>query len=270
MLVSSGNLACKPHTNNPAESNKLKNFLAELHVHTVLSPCAGVEMIPPLIVQTALEHNLNLIAITDHNASENVSAVIKAAEGEDLTVLPGMELQTEEEVHVVCLFDTLEQLLELQALVDRTLPEIQNKVEFFGEQFIVDHTGAFIRRKEQLLITSTRLSFEEAFLAVNDLGGLFIPAHINRQAFGLISHLGFVPPDLDMDALELSRHITPETAVKTFPEIKKYPLIQSGDVHFLQDFLGVNQFTLQNPTISEIKMALKCENGRHFQIIRRS
>jgi hypothetical protein len=108
----------------------LKNFQAELHIHTVLSPCAGVEMIPPLIVQKALENGLNLIAITDHNASENVSAVIKAAKNKNLTILPGMELQTKEEVHVLCLFDTLEQLNSLQTLVDLTLPDVPNNINF--------------------------------------------------------------------------------------------------------------------------------------------
>jgi len=126
-------------------------------------------MIPPFIVQKALEIGLNLIAITDHNASENVPAVIKAAEGSDLTVLPGMELQTEEEVHVLCLFDSMDQLNKLQELVDETLPDVKNNVEFFGEQFIVDHTGEFIRRKERLLINSTQLSFDEAFHAVTKL-----------------------------------------------------------------------------------------------------
>ena len=132
----------------------MKEFKAELHIHTVLSPCAGVEMIPPLIVRKAIELGLNLIAITDHNAGDNVAAVIEAARREDLTVLPGMELQTEEEVHCLCLFDTLDQLDELQSLVDRSLPPIKNNAEFFGEQFVVDSTGDFIRRKEQLLITS--------------------------------------------------------------------------------------------------------------------
>lgn len=247
----------------------MKTYLAELHVHTVLSPCAGVEMIPPLIVREALRHNINLIAITDHNASENASAVIQAAEGQDLTVLPGMELQTIEEVHVLCLFDTLEQLEKLQNLVDHSLPEIPNNIEFFGEQFIVDETGEFITRKQQLLITSTSLSIEQAFQAVDELGGLFIPAHVNRQAFGLLYHLGFVPPDLPLEALEISRHISRRDAVETYPQIKDYPLIQSGDVHYLQDFLGVNQFLLQKPTISEIKMALKQEKGRYLTIIDR-
>lgn len=244
----------------------MNSFQAELHIHTVLSPCAGVEMIPPLIVQSAIKNGLNLIAITDHNASDNVPAVIKAAESEDLTVLPGMELQTQEDVHVLCLFDTLDQLAQLQTLVDFKLPDIKNNIEFFGEQFIVDHTGEFIRRKEQLLITATRLSFEKAYQAVMDLDGLFIPAHVNRDVFGLIYHLGFVPPDLSIEALEISRHITPDDAQKEFPQICGYPIIQSGDVHYLDDFLGVNQFLIKEPTISELKMALKGVNGRQLWI----
>jgi len=224
-------------------------------------------MIPPLIVQKALEIGLNLIAITDHNASENVLGVIKAAEGSTLTVLPGMELQTEEEVHVLCLFDTIDQLNGLQEIVDQTLPDIKNNVEFFGEQFIVDHTGEFIRRKERLLINSTRLSFDEAFHEVSNLGGLFIPAHVNRQAFGLIDHLGFVPPELDIDALEISRHLSLEESKKKYSQINSYPLIQSGDVHYLDDFLGVNQFIIEKPTISELKQAFHANNKRCFRVI---
>lgn len=223
-------------------------------------------MIPPLIVQSAIQHGLNLIAITDHNASDNVPAVIKAAEGTDLAVLPGMELQTQEDVHVLCLFDTLDQLLELQTLVDLKLPDIKNNIDYFGEQFVVDHSGEFLGRKKQLLITATKLSFEKAFQAVSDLGGLFIPAHVNRQVFGLFYHLGFVPPDLPIEALEISRHITLERAMKEFPQIESYPVIQSGDVHYIDDFLGVNQFFIAEPTIPELKMALKGEQGRRFSI----
>jgi len=225
-------------------------------------------MIPPLIVQQAIQSGLNLIAITDHNASENVPAVIQAAKGEDLTVLPGMELQTEEEIHSLCLFDTLEQLQVLQTIVDRTLPDIPNNIEFFGEQFIVDETGDFIRRKEELLINSVQLSLEEAFKIVTDLGGLFIPAHVNREAFGLIYRLGFIPIDLDLQAVEISRHITPKNAVLTYPQLADYPLIQSGDVHFLSDFLGINQFLIKEPTIAEIIKAFKGEEGRQFHLHR--
>ena len=244
----------------------MKTFRAELHIHTVLSPCAGVEMIPPLIVEAAVKHDISLIAITDHNASDNIPAVMQAAEGYDLAVLPGMELQTKEDVHCLCLFDTLEQIQMFQKLVDQSLPIIQNNAEFFGEQFIVDHTGDFIRRKDQLLITSTQFSIEEAYHTVTDLGGLFIPAHVNRQTFGLFYHLGFVPPDLPIEALEISRHTSPEAVVKDYPQIKGYPLIQSGDVHYIDDFLGANIFLIENPSIIEIKMALRGENSRKITI----
>ncbi|MEA3326178.1 MAG: histidinol-phosphatase [Chloroflexota bacterium] len=185
-----------------------------------------------------------------------------------MTVLPGMELQTKEEVHVLCLFDTLDLLAELQILVNHTLPDVPNNIEFFGEQFIVDHTGKFIRRKKQLLINSTQLSIEEVEHAVHDLEGLFIPAHVNRQAFGLLYRLGFIPPELKVDALEISRHTTPTKFLKDYPQNKGYPLIQSGDVHFLADFMGVNQLKLHQPTIAELKKALKGENSCSIEIIK--
>ena len=107
----------------------MKKFRADLHVHTVLSPCAEVEMIPPLIVQEALERNINIIAITDHNASANVPAVQKAALGSSLKVLAGMEVQSREDVHLLCLFENYETLAIWQSAVDASLPDMQNKVE---------------------------------------------------------------------------------------------------------------------------------------------
>lgn len=244
----------------------MKKFRAELHIHTILSPDGGIEMIPPLIVRKALECNLDLIAITDHNATENAPAVMKAAEGTSLAVLPGIELQTKEEVHCLCLFDTVEQLKKIQKLVDDKLPDIPNNIDLFGEQFIVDHTGDFIKRKETLLLNSTRFSFEEAFQIVNDLNGLFIPAHVNRKAFGVIYNLGFVPTTIPLFALEISRHISPEQAVILFPELQNFSLIQNGDVHYLDDFLGATTFYVEKPTIKELKFALKHEYGRNFEV----
>jgi len=162
----------------------MKTFLADLHVHTVLSPCAEVEMIPPLIVDEALQRGINLIAITDHNASANIRSVQKAAAGTGLVVLPGMELQTREEVHVLCLFDEVDQIEEWQKIVSKSLPPIDNRIDYFGEQFVVDSSGEFIRREPQLLLTSTDLTFDAACQLVHNLGGLFIPAHIDRPAFG--------------------------------------------------------------------------------------
>jgi PHP family Zn ribbon phosphoesterase len=222
-------------------------------------------MIPPLIVDEALERGIQLIAITDHNASANAAAVIQAAQGSELVVLPGMELQTREEVHVLCLFDRLEQLYALQAWVDLHLPPTLNNPDFFGDQFIVDSTGDFIAREERLLLNSVDVSLQQARQQVDALGGLFIPAHVNRMAFGLIGVLGLVPDDLPLEAMEISRHLKIEDALSKFPQLKGYPLIQNGDVHYLADYFGATRYTLEAPTIAELRLALQTSQGRAFQ-----
>jgi 3',5'-nucleoside bisphosphate phosphatase len=242
----------------------LKTYRADLHVHTVLSPCAEIEMIPPLIVETALERGIQLIAITDHNATANIVSVQKAAGGKDLIVWAGMEMQTKEEVHILCLFDTVEQSLALQELVSSKLPAVENRPDYFGEQFVVDETGDFISRETQLLLTSADISLKEAWELVSRLDGLLIPAHVNRKAFGLIANLGFVPEDIPIQVLEISRHLDPDNAVSTFPQIKGYPLIQNGDVHRLEEFLGANEYYLEKPTISELRLAIDGLEGRSY------
>jgi len=219
-------------------------------------------MIPPLIVECALDLGIRLIAITDHNATANIEAVQKAAANTPLCVLPGMELQTREEVHSLCLFDTLDQVMKLQTHVSNTLPPIKNQPDHFGEQFVVDETGDFIRREDQLLLVSSSLSLNEAWKIVNDLGGLFIPAHVNRKAFGLLESLGLVPTDIYIEALEISRHLKPEDAPILFPQIKGYPLVQNGDVHRLDEFIGTMTLNIAHPSINEIRKALHSMEGR--------
>jgi PHP family Zn ribbon phosphoesterase len=244
----------------------LRQFRADLHVHTVLSPCAEVEMIPPLIVETAVELGIDLIAITDHNSTANIRAVQKAARKTSLTVLPGMELQTKEDIHSLCLFDTIDQAEDFQKLVNPTLPSIKNNDDLFGAQFIVDETGNYIRNEDRLLITSSSLSLNVAFSLVSNMGGLFIPAHINRKTFGLIDSLGFLPPEIAFEAVEISRHITPQQARVDIPSIKDLPVIQNGDVHRLDEFLGSLYLEIEKPNISEIRMALQGHLGRSFKI----
>ncbi len=232
----------------------MKTYRSDLHVHTVLSPCAAVEMIPPLIVQEALSCGIQLMAVTDHNASANAGAIMQAAAGTRLIVLPGMELQTREEVHMLCIFDNLPALEKLQQIVDQHLPVVQNDVELFGEQFVVDHEGEFIRREERLLINSVDISLENAASQVQAFGGLAIPAHINRTAYGLIAQLGLIPEGFD--ALEISRHIQPADARKSYPQIGQAVLIQNGDVHMLDGFLGSTYLEIEEPTIAAIRKAL--------------
>ena len=226
-------------------------------------------MIPPLIVQKALEKGIGIIAITDHNASANVAAVRKAA-GQDLVVLPGMELQTREEVHLLCLFQELDGLLEWQRLVDSRLPDRFNRPDVFGEQFIVDESGDFIRREDRLLATSADISLDEAAREVSRRGGLAIPAHVDRKAFSLIANLGFIPEGAWIEAVEISRNMNPERVDQVFPQLKGIPRIQSGDVHRLDDFLGVNELVLEAPTLPEIRLALKNQGGRAHKISKAS
>jgi 3',5'-nucleoside bisphosphate phosphatase len=244
----------------------MKQFRADLHVHTVLSPCAEVEMIPPLIVQQALELAIDLIAITDHNASANVGAVQKAAGGTKLTVLPGMEVQSREDVHLLTIFESTDSLNTWQGQVDQALPEKSNNPSFFGEQFVVDETGELIRSEPRLLLTSTRFSIDEIFVRVNALGGMVIPAHVERTSYGLLPTLGLISEKWKLPALEISRHTSPERAIRSFPVLQAYPLIQSGDVHRLDEFLGTTIFTLDTPTLKEISLAFQNLYGREVCI----
>jgi hypothetical protein len=227
-------------------------------------------MIPPLIIEVALARNINLIAVTDHNAIDNISAVIKAAEGTGIFVMPGIELQTREEIHSLCLFDFLDQADRFFEQIKNTFPAIKNNAEYFGEQFVVDAAGEFIRREERLLIASSSLSLKEAWEKVNAFGGLLIPAHANRTTFGLLPVLGMVPTDIDLQVIEISRHLSFTQALSHYPQLGNYRLLQGGDAHTLEDIQGWNQFTILEPTISEILLALSGKSGRSYQNLHNS
>ena len=184
----------------------MHSLLIDLHIHTVLSPCAEVEMIPPLIVRRALELGLGMIGIADHNCAANAAAVIEAARDTGLTVLPGMEVQTREEVHMLCMFDTVGQVEAWQHTIDGALPGLPNRESFFGAQYVVDATGAHRYTEERLLATSTSLSVEQVAAGVAALGGLCVPAHIDRPSFSILSNLGFVPQGLPVTGVEISPH----------------------------------------------------------------
>ena len=245
----------------------VKTIRAEFHVHTVLSPCAEIEMIPPLIVEEALSKGIQWIAVTDHNASANVEAVIQAAKGTGLFITPGMEVQTREEIHSLCLFDTLDQINAFQLFIDNSLPPIENRPDYFGEQLVVDETGEFIRKETRLLLNSAAVSIRDTWEIVDGLGGMLIPAHIDRKAFGMIANLGLIPIDTPIEALEISRHLSPAVARSTYPQIGQIPLIKSGDVHRLNEFLGVNQLHIETPSIAELRKALLNMDDRSLTIL---
>ncbi len=235
---------------------------ADLHVHTVLSPCAEVEMIPPLIVRRALELGLGLIAITDHNAASNCAAVMEAAAGTSLAVLPGMEVQTSEEVHVLCLFDTVEQVLTWQGTVFDHLPDRPNPADLLGAQYVVNAEGGYVRTEERLLLTSTDLALDQVVGRVQTLGGITIPAHVDRPSFSLLANLGFVPQGLNTSALELSRSARTADLVAHYPDLARWPLIHSGDAHRLSEMTSALTLTVSGTTTAELVLAFSSQAGR--------
>ncbi len=243
-----------------------REYRADLHIHTVLSACAEVEMIPPLIVDAARRKGLDLIAITDHNATTNVAAVMEAARGTDLTVLPGMEFQSQEEVELLCIFDDLEQAARWQAEVTAHLLPLKNDPDRFGPQFVVDAQGDFVEEATAFYQGPAQIPLADAADRVRALGGLIVPAHIERPTKGLLGVLGLWPPNLAVDAASLRPGVRPSEARRRHPFLEDIPLITCSDAHWL-DAVGqvMTIFTLMGPPgVSELRRALQKVEQRDF------
>ncbi len=248
----------------------LKEFRTDLHIHTCLSPCAELQMAPSAIVKTASEKRLNIIAITDHNSAENVIAAKKAAESTGLTVLAGMEVTTNEEVHILAIFNDIEDVLKLQDVVYENLLHIENNApDLIGgfNQVVVNEKNEVLSFNNRLLIAATQLTAYSVADTIHSLGGLAIASHIDREVFGIISHLGFIPPDLKLDALEISPNTSLEKAKKIFDEYSHIPWITSSDAHNLNDIGKVSTgFLMHDSTFEELCMAIKGVDGRKVMI----
>jgi len=240
----------------------LKFFTADLHLHTVLSACAEMEMLPEFILERAQELGLNLIAVTDHNSAENAAAMMTAAKGTGITVLPGMEVQTREEVHLLCLFDTLEHVTYWQELVYAHLPRLRNREDVFGTQVMLDARGEAIGTNDRLLATSTFFTVEEVIQRVQGVNGLCIPAHVDRPAYSIIANLGFIPPELRIRGVEISHLVSPQDAHTRFPQLKRYSLVASGDAHRLKEMARRTTLKMAEPTVAELALALAGEGDR--------
>ncbi|MGI6538620.1 MAG: PHP domain-containing protein [Caldicoprobacterales bacterium] len=206
----------------------------DLHIHSALSPCSDDDMTPNNIVNMAVLNGLDAIAITDHNSCDNVESVMKAAEGR-IIVIPGMELQTIEEVHMLSYFTDLYSLLAFSKDLEQYYDGSPNRPEFFGHQLIMDEKDEIIGEKKQSLITSLSLTFDKAVELIKEYKGLPVPAHINKPSYSVLSQLGFLPPDLGLLLIEYSRNHP--------MDFQKYPecnFFFSSDAHFLGHILGRN------------------------------
>ncbi len=223
-------------------------------------------MVPPLIIRQAKRMGLSLIAITDHNTCDNVEPLVQASAGTGVHVLPGMELQSKEEVHLLCLFDTIEQCRQWQEQVSQKLPPLTNKEEIFGAQFVVDAAGEWVRTEERLLSVSADISLEEAVSGVQSIGGMVIPAHVDRPCFSLLSNLGMIPDSLQVGAFEVTPRFVPAVGLRIWPQLEKRCLVVNGDAHRLEEMRGRTWLTLETPEIGEIELACKGEKGRQVRV----
>lgn len=240
----------------------MRKFLADLHIHTCLSPCAELTMSPAAIVGEAARRGIDILGICDHNSAENADAVILAAQAKGVTVLPGMEVTTREEVHLCALFRCSDDALKLQELVYDNL-EGKNDETVFGLQVVVNADDEVMGCNERLLIGATRLGLEQVVEAIHQFDGLAIAAHIDREGFGIIGQLGFIPAGLALNALEISPALSFSEARDRFGEYGRYPLLCSSDAHQPDQIgIGTTPLLLEQASFEELRMALKGEGGR--------
>lgn len=210
-------------------------FKADLHIHTCLSPCGDLDMSPKNIVARAKDKGLDLIAITDHNSTRNVRTCIELGAKNNLWVIGGCEVNTQEEVHSLALFPNLEILDKFQQYLDEKLPPIKNNTSLFGYQVAVDEDDNIIYEEEKALIAAIEADLEEVAEKVLSIGGIFIPAHIDRSKNSVFSQLGFIPFDLKYNALEVSWRTTKEEFIQQQPRLADKIFIQSSDAHYVED-----------------------------------
>jgi predicted metal-dependent phosphoesterase TrpH len=241
----------------------MKELKADLHLHTCLSPCGEMEMVPTAMVRQFKAMGLEMIAICDHNSVENVMAVARAAEGEPIGVIPGIEITSREEVHILGLFRDHEALGAVQTLVNDHLPG-RNDPDTFGLQVIVNERDEPIGINTKLLIGATTLSLEEVVDGIHRLGGLAIASHIDREGFGLLGQLGFLPEGLRLDALEVSSRVSHR---EWNAKWKDHAVITSSDAHRLTDIgRGSTTFLLESPSFEELAKALARDDGRRILV----
>jgi len=201
----------------------------DLHIHSALSPCGDDDMTPNNVINMARHvMGLDAIALTDHNCAANIPAFSSAAEKAGLLFVPGIELNTEEEVHLLAYFRDVKSAIDFGDFVYDSLPDIPNNEKFFGRQLIYDENDEITGKKEKLLISALPYSFEECLSYIKDAGGIAVPAHINKSSNSLINNLGFIPESDLFNTIEVSKSVPGGE----YPGFKQ---IHSSDAHYLEN-----------------------------------
>jgi PHP family Zn ribbon phosphoesterase len=212
-------------------------------------------MTPNNIINMAVLKGLDFIAVTDHNTAGNLAAVQECAKGKDIVVIPGIELETAEEIHLVCLFPSVEEAEKAGDIIFKSLPDIKNRREIFGIQYLMNERDEITGEMEQLLLTATSLTIEDSFRITRAFGGVVIPAHINRTSYSIMSNLGSIPDNLGIKYVEIAPGCEYEVPSGYLPFL-------SSDAHTLGDILERTSFLeLPDKTIESLLTALRQDDG---------
>lgn len=230
----------------------------DFHLHSCLSPCGEEDMTPCNIAGMVMLQGLKAFALTDHNSCKNCPAAAKAAEEYGLIFLPGMELTTEEEVHVVCLFDALPKAMAFDAMVHGRILPVPNDPAVFGRQQIMGEEDQQQGEEELLLINATTIPFDEAFRLCGEYGGVAFPAHVDKSANSLFANLGFIPPGCDFTCTEVKNPSKLPGLYAEHPELKTKRILTSSDAHYLQDISEPEHFLhVEEPSPAGVLEALR-------------
>lgn len=214
----------------------------DLHIHSALSPCADNDMTPNNIVNMAVLKGLNLISVTDHNNAKNLPAIWEVAVKCGIMLLPGIEVATKEEAHILCYFKTVDAAVEFGNAIYKILPNIGIDENIFGEQLLFDCNDNITGKLDKLLLSSANISVSSLFDMAKDYDGICIPAHVDRSSCSIISNLGFIPADLNIASVEISSSDSLKPASRIYPLIKNFRTIRSSDAHYLWDILERESF----------------------------
>ena len=242
--------------------DKMRWYKTDLHVHTVLSPCSGLEMSPRSLMGKAKTEGIEIIAVTDHNSMANCLVYEKAAQEFDIAFIYGVEVQSAEEIHIVALFDDWKEGLEFnRELFDSLLP-IKNDPAYHGNQIVLDEKENIVRTIKKSLINSSIWTLETVMHKVREFNGFAFPAHVDVTPYSLLGQLGFIPPDLNITAVGITAECDEKALLEKYPILHDLVLIRNSDAHSLQDVgSGYTEFYLEETNLKSIVNAINNKNN---------
>ena len=231
----------------------MSRYYYDLHIHSCLSPCCDSDMTPNNIVNMAELCGLNIIALTDHNSVKNCAAAMQVAKNKGITLIPGMELTCSEEIHVICLFSSLENATNFGEYVYARLPNIDNRPDIFGEQLILNSDDEIIGSEPKLLINATDISIENVTGLMKQYGGICFPAHIDKKSTSILSVLGEIPEEYTFKAVEITKKADLNALKLSHPALGKVLFLINSDAHYLETIQSEEAWLdLKEPTFQSI------------------